>query len=204
MRSFRAETLSRFVKMVLDCDQQSAKRLFEGLSARYPIALTRDIARAKNWVREKARGTERYGLVASSSAQRLKPHAIDVRVSIDPVHWFLNDTEDTRSSWYLEDAATEFQVQGLELDWVCMTWDADLRFGSAGWSFNSFRGTRWNTVRAPDRQRYLLNAYRVLLTRARQGMVIFVPAGDQHDHTRTPAHYDATFGYLADLGIPVL
>jgi hypothetical protein len=204
MRSFRAETLSRFVKCVLDCEEQEARSLLKDLSARYPIALTRQIGLAKKWVRAKARGTERYGIVASSSAQRLKPHAIDVRVSIDPVHWFLNGTEDTRSSWYLEDAATEFQIQGLELDWVCMTWDADLRFNDAGWSFNSFRGTRWNSVRALDRRRYLLNAYRVLLTRARQGMVIFVPEGDDGDATRTPSYYDQTFTYLAGLGIPVI
>lgn len=204
MRSFRAETLSRFIKGVLDCDQPVATRLLAELSARYPIVLTRDIAVAKEWVRDQARGTERYGLVASSSAQRLKPHAIDVRVDINPVHWFLNGADDTRSSWYLEDPATEFQVQGLELDWVCMTWDADLRFVDGGWSFNTFRGTRWNTVRAPERQRYLLNAYRVLLTRARQGMVIFVPEGSRIDHTRLPSYYDTTFEYLTKFGIPML
>jgi hypothetical protein len=204
MRSFRAETLSRFVKCVLDCEEQEAKQLFSKLSARYPIVLTRDIRVAKQWVRDQARGTERYGLVASSSAQRLKPHAIDVRVAINPIHWFLNGADDSRSSWYLEDPATEFQVQGLELDWVCMTWDADLRFKDQGWSFNNFRGARWDKVRAIERQRYLLNAYRVLLTRARQGMAIFVPSGDELDATRAPDHYDETFTYLANLGIPLL
>ena len=124
--------------------------------------------------------------MASSQAQRLKPHAIDVRVNVDPVQWFLNDRHDTRSSYYLEDAATEFQVQGLELDWVCVTWDADLRRHAETWRYHSFRGDAWTTIHKEDRKRYLLNAYRVLLTRARQGMVIFVPPGDESDPTRAP------------------
>ena len=139
---------------------------------RYPIAITRDLGTAKGWIHEHARGSERYGLVASSQAQRLKPHAIDVRVNVNPIHWFLNDRNDTRSSYYLEDAATEFQIQGLELDWICMTWDADLRLQDNRWHYHSFRGDSWTTIQKTDRKRYLLNAYRVLLTRARQGMVI--------------------------------
>jgi hypothetical protein len=204
MRSFRAETVSKFVKCVLDCEEAAAANLFAELSHRYPIVLTRDLQAAKEWVRTRARGTERFGMVASSSAYRLKPHAIDVRVKIDPVHWFLSDSNDTRSSWYLEDAATEFQVQGLELDWVCVTWDADLRFGSAGWSYNNFKGSKWQRVKAPERQQYLRNAYRVLLTRARQGMVIFVPSGTEHDLTRASQFYQPTFEYLRGLGIPEL
>ena len=171
---------------------------------RYPIAVTRDLNLAKQWVRAHARGTERFGMVASSKAQRLKPHAIDIRVDIDPVHWFLNDKEDTRSSYYLEDAATEFQVQGLELDWTCVTWDGDFRFNDSGWSYHDFRGTKWQSIKNLDNQIYLRNAYRVLLTRARQGMVIFVPPGAPADPTRSSAYYDSTFNYLTDLGIPVL
>lgn len=125
------------------------------------------MGRAKAWIRAHARGSERFGLVASSQAQRLKPHAIDVRVNVDPVQWFLNDRHDTRSSDYLEDAATEFQVQGLELDWVCVTWDADLRRYPDSWRYQSFRGDAWTTIHKEDRKRYLLNAYRVPLTRAR-------------------------------------
>src|SRR3954454_9976210 len=155
-----------------------------GGCCRHPIAVTRNLMRAKRWVREHARGSERYGLVASSGAQRLKPHAIDVRVNVNPVHWFLNGIDDTRSSYYLEDAATEFQVQGLELDWVCVTWDADLRFGSPRWRYHSFLGKRCTNVNKLDRRQYLLNAYRVLLTRARQGMVICVPEGETADPTR--------------------
>ncbi|NDB69483.1 MAG: DUF2075 domain-containing protein, partial [Methylocystaceae bacterium] len=174
MRSFRAENVSAFVKAVLDCESSRASQMLAQISSRYPIVLTRDLACAKAWIRSNARGSERYGMVASSSAHRLKPHAIDIRVDIDPIHWFLNDSDDTRSSCYLEDAATEFQVQGLELDWVCMNWDADLRFSNAGWDYRSFVGAKWNLVNKPERKQYLLNAYRVLLTRARQGMVIFV------------------------------
>jgi len=204
MRSFRAENVSSFVKAILDCESGKARDILMPMSSRYPIALTRDLDKAKQWIRAHARGSERFGLVASSGAQRLKPHAIDIRVEINPVHWFLNDSEDTRSSFYMEDAATEFQIQGLELDWVCMTWDADLRFAKSDWEYHSFVGSKWTSIHKPERQQYLRNAYRVLLTRARQGMVIFVPTGDSSDATRTPAHYDSTFEYLAGIGIPVL
>jgi DUF2075 family protein len=122
-------------------------------------------------------------------------------VKVDPVQWFLNDRHDTRSSYYLEDAATEFQVQGLELDWVCVTWDADLRRHSDSWRYQSFRGDAWTTIHKDDRKRYLLNAYRVLLTRARQGMIVFVPPGDPSDPTRAPSFYDDTYQYLTGLGI---
>ena len=204
MRSFRAENVSSFVKAVLDCESDKAREFLAAMSSRYPIALTRDLDKAKQWIRTHARGSERFGLVASSGAQRLKPHAIDIRVEVNPIHWFLNNSDDTRSSFYMEDAATEFQVQGLELDWVCMTWDADLRFGPSDWSYHSFIGSKWTKVHKPDRRQYLRNAYRVLLTRARQGMVIFVPTGNRVDPTRTPAYYNPTFEYLAGIGIPVL
>ena len=204
MRSFRAEKVSSFVKAVLDCDGDMARSTLRQISSRYPIALTRNLDKAKEWVRAHARGSERFGLVASSGAQRLKPHAIDIRVEVNPIHWFLNGSEDTRSSFYMEDAATEFQVQGLELDWVCMTWDADLRFSQEDWNYHSFVGSKWTSIHKSDRRQYLRNAYRVLLTRARQGMVIFVPPGNRSDSTRSPAYYDSTFEYLAGIGIPVL
>ena len=202
MRSFRAENVSAFVKSLLDCEREGARRAFSQISERYPIAVTRNLDCAKQWIRSHARGTERFGLVASSKAMRLKPHAIDIRVSVDPVHYFLNEPEDTRSSYYLEDAATEFQVQGLELDWVCVTWDADFRFNGANWNYHDFRGDHWLNIANADNRVYLRNAYRVLLTRARQGMVVFVPTGDTRDPTRSPSFYDPTFNYLRDLGIP--
>jgi len=204
MRSFRAENVSEFVKALLDIDTVAAQKAFERLSNRYPIVVTRRLDLAKNWLACRSRGSERYGLVASSKAQRLKPHAIDVRFKVDPVQWFLNDRNDTRSSYYLEDAATEFQVQGLELDWTCVSWDGDFRFTDAGWSYHAFRGDRWTTIRNEDNRNYLRNAYRVLLTRARQGIVVFVPPGDLSDPTRSPTFYDQTFTYLTQIGIPVL
>lgn len=204
MRSFRAENVSAFVKALLDRDTAQAQEAFKSFANRYPVVMTRDLSQAKQWLRGRARGTERFGLVASSKAQRLKPHAIDIRVNVDPVHWFLNGREDTRSSYYLEDAATEFQVQGLEVDWACVTWDGDLRFNESGWSYHDFRGDRWTNIKNAENRNYLRNAYRVLLTRARQGMVLFVPTGDASDPTRSPAFYDSTFNYLAELGIPTL
>jgi len=204
MRSFRAENVSAFVKALLDCEKQRAREVFTTLAGRYPIVVTRDLNEAKEWIRARARGSERFGLVASSKAQRLKPHAIDIRVDVDPVQWFLNEREDTRSSYYLEDAATEFQVQGLELDWTCVNWDADLRFAGPWWSFHDFRGDRWCNIANTDNRNYLRNAYRVLLTRARQGMVIFVPSGATADPTRSPKFYDSTFDYLREVGIPEL
>ncbi len=204
MRSFRAERVSDFVKAVLDCEMDAARTLLKELSQKYPIVLTRSLDAAKEWIRQQARGSERYGLVASSQANRLKPHAIDIRVDVNPVHYFLNDAKDTRSSYYLEDAATEFQIQGLELDWTCVTWDADLRYSVDGWSHHQFRGSKWQNVRQLDRQRYMLNAYRVLLTRARQGMAIFVPLGSEDDPTRRPSWYDSTYEYLRELGLLTL
>jgi hypothetical protein len=204
MRSFRAEHVSSLVKQILDLEEAQARETFRQLSDRYPIVITRDVAKAKRWVRERARGSERYGMVVSSQAQRLKPHAIDVRSPMDPIHWFLDGKDDVRSSYYLEDVATEFHVQGLELDWACVTWDADFRFAQNGWEHWSFCGDRWNRVRKTERQKYLKNAYRVLLTRARQGMVVVVPEGDNSDPTRDRDFYDPTFQYLADVGIPVI
>jgi hypothetical protein len=202
MRSFRAEHVSAFVKAMLDCEKSAAKEALASIMDRYPIALTRDLRCAKEWIRSRARGSERFGLVTSSKALRLKPHAIDVRVKVDPVNWFLNDKDDVRSSYYLEDPATEFQVQGLELDWTCVTWDADLRHTGKGWTFHDFRGSKWMNVKSLENRNYLRNAYRVLLTRARQGMVIFVPTGDPLDATRKASFYDPTYSYLSDLGIP--
>lgn len=204
MRSFRAERVSSFVKNVLDLEVDAAKEDLAKFRHRYPIVLTRDLEKAKNWLRVKARGSERYGLVVSSSAQRLRPLAIDVKSPMDPVNWFLQGKQDVRSSYYLEDVATEFHVQGLELDWACVTWDADFRFGDTKWLPYSFVGDKWHHVKKDERKQYLKNAYRVLLTRARQGMAIVVPNGDPIDHTRKGEYYDCTFNYLRSLGLTEL
>lgn len=204
LRSFRAEHLSRFVKELLDRQSDRARLTYVQFSQKYQIAITRDLARAKEWLRLNARGSERYGIVVSSQAERLKPHAIDVRVKTDPVNWFLNDRDDVRSSFYLEDVATEFDVQGLELDWVCVVWDGDFRYDIDGWQHWSFKGSKWQRILKEDRKRYLLNAYRVLLTRARQGVVIVVPNGSNDDPTRKISYYDPTFSYLKSLGLDEL
>ncbi|MCA8913319.1 MAG: DUF2075 domain-containing protein [Planctomycetes bacterium] len=204
MRSFRAENVSGFVKALLDRDLAAARTACHEFSDRYPMRLTRNMDAAKQWIRSRARGSQRYGLLCSSKAMRLKPHAIDVRHNVNPVHWFLNDADDTRSSQYLEDAATEFQVQGLEVDWACVNWDADFRATEDGWSHHDFRGSSWCNIRNEANKQYLTNAYRVLLTRARQGMVIFVPPGDSTDHTRKPQWYDSTYEYLKSAGLAEL
>ncbi len=201
MRSFRAEQLSAFVHHALEGNVPEAQRLLATLKGKYPIVLTRDLNAAKNWLRRQARGTERYGLVVSSQAQRLRPLAIDVRCKPDTVHWFLDDITDIRSSQFLEDAASEFDVQGLELDWTCLVWDGDLRWNDGAWQNFSFTGNRWLNIRAEERKSYQINAYRVLLTRARQGMVICVPEGNPADATRLPAFYDGTYNYLKQIGV---
>ena len=202
MRSFRAESLSKMVHYLLDGDAENVRKVYVSIADRYPIALTRDLNKAKDWVRKHARGNERYGLLVSSKAYRLKPLAIDVRCKPDTVHWFLDDINDVRSSLFLEDAASEFDVQGLELDWTCVVWDGDLRYSPNGWNFFEFNGgNKWNKIQKPDRKAYLINAYRVLLTRARQGMILCVPEGNPDDHTRLPEFYDSTYQYLKSLGI---
>jgi DUF2075 family protein len=204
MRSFRAEHVSLLVKQILDLEKTKSKETFKKVIDKYPIVITRDLSRAKRWLKEKARGSERYGIIVSSQAERLKPHAIDVKSPMDPIHWFLDGKEDVRSSYYLEDVATEFDVQGLELDWACVMWDGDFRYSENEWEHKSFCGSRWNNIRKQERQNYLKNAYRVLLTRARQGMVIVVPQGDPEDATRNPKFYDSTFKYLQEIGFSVI
>jgi hypothetical protein len=204
MRSFRAENVSKLIKEMLDLDKNSAIHTLNSLKGKYPIVLTRDLQSAKKWLKEKARGSERYGIVVSSQAYRLKPYAIDVKSPMNPVNWFLDGKDDIRSSFFLEDVATEFQVQGLELDWTCVMWDGDLRYTESGWKSFSFVGNKWQNINKEERKRYLINAYRVLLTRARQGMIIVIPKGDSEDHTRKPEFYDLTFEYLSEIGFEII
>jgi predicted metalloenzyme YecM len=204
MRSFRAEHVSLLVKQLLDRTKNDARNTLKKVKEKYPIVITRDLDKARKWLKQQARGTERYGIVVSSQAERLKPHGIFVKSPMNPVNWFLEGKNDVRSSYYLEDVATEFDVQGLELDWVCVTWDADFRYSEKGWEHWSFIGTKWKHINKEERQNYQKNAYRVLLTRARQGMVIVVPPGDIEDYTRQPKFYDPTFEYLKDMGFKVI
>lgn len=201
MRSFRSERVSEFVQHLLAVDLDRARTLYADLAPSYGIVLTRDLERGKQWVRERARGTERIGLLASSSAERLRALGIHIKAPMNPVHWFLNERDDVRSSYYLEDVATEFHIQGLEIDWACVTWDADLRYSRGGWLHRRFVGNSWNKVNKAEAQRYLVNAYRVLLTRARQGMVIVIPDGAADDPTREPIFYNETYQFLLDIGV---
>lgn len=204
MRSFRAENVSKFVHCLLEREKEEARETLKSLE-NYPIYLTRNINTAKSWLKRRARGSERYGIVASSSGDRLRPEDIVVRLKANVVHWFLDDESDVRSSLHLEDVATEFDVQGLELDWCCVAWDGDFRYADEGWRYFQFNGGyRWNNVNQEVRRMYRKNAYRVLLTRARQGLIIFVPQGDANDPTRLPEFYDSTFNYLKDIGLKVI
>lgn len=201
VRSFRTPDLAAFVKAVLDVDTDAAKELYSRIKDKYPIVLTRDLNKAKNWVREQCQGTTRYGLLASSGALRLKPEGIFVKNEVSVANWFLNGKDDVRSSYYLEDVVSEFDIQGLELDYSIVAWDADFRFDGEQWGYYNFSGSRWMNVASEDRKLYLKNAYRVLLTRARQGMVIFIPEGSDTDQTRKREWYDRTYKYLTDLGM---
>lgn len=200
LRSFRAERLSDFVGEVITGNAEAAKGLSEELTD-FPLLLTRDIEKARTWLRSQARGNERMGLLASSNAARLKPHGIFTKAKVEPAKWFLAPSADVRSSNALEDAATEFDVQGLELDWTCVCWDANFRRSGGEWDTLQFRGTQWQAVNDVARQTYIANSYRVLLTRARQGMVVFVPEGSETDATRPAEFYDPIFAYLKRCGL---
>ena len=207
MRSFRAENLSNFVGQLLDRDASTAKNSYAEFCANYPIMLTRDLAKAKSWLRKVSGGSERYGMICSSQAFRLRPLAIDVRAKPNIVDWFLDDITDIRSSLFLEDVATEFDIQGLELDWSCLIWDGDFQYAPDGWIQKDFSGGKWKNINAPERRAFQVNAYRVLLTRARKGMIICVPEGDRGhppDDTRRPEFYDETYKYLRSLGLKEL
>lgn len=217
LRSFRAEKLSAFVHAMLAVEPDKASELYNEIKDKYPIVLTRDMEKAKAWLHSKVRGTERTGVLISKESSRYKPLGIHVLPAGDEnaVHWFLDDKANTKSSNYLEDAATEIQVQGLELDYTCLLWDADMRYDDGEWRFYKFNGTtKWNeqlptTENKQELRKYMLNAYRILLTRARSGMVICVPKGNPNktlsgfweDSTRLPEFYDGTYEYLKSLGI---
>ena len=216
LRLYCSDLLSSFFPLLLSFDK-NAVTLYDEIKDKYPIVLTRDMTKARKWLHSKVRGTERTGVLVTKESARFKPLAVHVLPSGDEnaVHWFLDDKTDVRSSNYLEDAATEIQVQGLELDYTCLLWDADMRYENEEWHFYRFNGqSKWteqiaNTESKQELQKYMLNAYRVLLTRARAGMVICVPTGNPNktvsgfweDSTRLPEFYDGTYQYLKSLGI---
>lgn len=199
IRSFRTPDLAAFVKAILDVDINKAQELYNKIKDKYPLFLTRDLNKAKEWVKSKSKGTTRYGLIASSGALRLKPEGVFVKNKIDVPNWFLNGKDDVRSCYALEDVVTEFDIQGLEIDYSVLAWDADFRFTNGQWTYNDFVGNKWNKINSDENRLYLKNAYRVLMTRARQGMAIFVPEGSEEDCTRQKAFYDGTYEYLKSI-----
>ena len=212
LRSFRAETLSAFVQSMLAFRSDAADLYKDVASRNYPIVLTRDMDTARAWLRKQARGTQQTGVLVTKVAARFKPLAVHILAQDEDnaVHWFLEDKTDIRSSNYLEDAATEIQVQGLELDYACVLWDADMRYEEGKWEFYKFNGkNKWNQEKNKENKKYMLNAYRVLLTRARQGIIICIPKGNSRltqegfpeDPTRLPEFYDSTYKYLKSLGL---
>ncbi|MDF2454300.1 MAG: hypothetical protein K0R51_293 [Cytophagaceae bacterium] len=204
MRSFRSEKISSFVANMLEGKSSEAKFILTEIGTSFPLLVTRDLGMAKEWVKKKTKGSERMGIIASSGARRLRKFGIDVKNEISAPLWFLNDSNDVRSSNYMEDIATEFDIQGLEIDWVCLAWDINLYFQEGKWNYQHFEGTVWNKIKNDLNKSYSKNTYRVLLTRARQGLVIFIPEGDDSDITRPKELYDGTFEYFKLCGIPVL
>lgn len=201
LRSFRSPHVSEFIKALLDNDLVRSKNLYSMIKENYPIKLTRNLETAKKWVKEKSKGSEKYGLLATSGGLRLKAEGIFVKNKVNVANWFLNDKEDVRSCYALEDVITEFDVQGLELDYSIVAWDADLRMINGKWEYKKFRGSKWNNINKQDDRLYLKNSYRVLLTRSRQGMIIFIPKGSDSDATRAKVFYDGTYEYLKNIGI---
>ncbi len=201
VRSFRSEKLSEFVHELLNIEKDKAKDIYQIIKKEYPIVLTRNLDTAKKWIREQAKGSERIGLISSSGARRLRPDGIDVKNEISAPNWFLNDKMDIRSSYFLEEVATEFDIQGLEIDWACVAWGANFYMNNTDWKYQNFKGTKWQNINQEIDKEYLKNTYRVLLTRARQGMVIFIPESSKIDHTRPSKFYDNTYKYLKEIGI---
>ncbi|UYI77856.1 MAG: DUF2075 domain-containing protein [Fusobacterium varium] len=204
LRSFRSENVAGFVKDVLDVNVENAKQLLTQFKNDYPIYITRNLNKAKTWIINQAKGSERYGMIASSGAKRLRSYGIWVQNKVDAPTWFLNGKDDVRSSYFLEETATEFDIQGLELDWSILCWDANLRFNNGKFEYYNFIGSKWQNINKLENVLYLKNAYRVLMTRARQGFVIFVPEGNLKDITRQPEYYDGIYNYLVSLGIDIL
>lgn len=202
LRSFRSEQLSNFIQEIIYNNFDNAKGIYEGyIRCNYPITITRNLDQARNWLRKSSKGSERIGIIASSGGIRLRPFGLNVKAKIKAPIWFLNHKEDIRSSCFLEEVATEFDIQGLELDWACVAWDGDLFYDKNEWNYRKFTGTSWKNIKKTEIENYLINSYRVLLTRARQGMVIYIPEGNSEDKTRPKFMYDGTFEFFKSLGI---
>ena len=211
VRNHRAQRWAEWVNEVLSHDFEKAASLFPD-SEEFPCFVTRDHENARAWLRMHYHldPEQRIGLVATSEDQRLRAYGLErsssFRLNYPFEKWFLEPPTDVRSSFSLEIAASEFECQGLELDWVGVCWGGDLTPAEdhSGWDYRKFRGARWQYVRKDHEQAYACNRYRVLLTRARNGLVIWVPKGDSNDPTRDPERFDRVFAALRLAGVPLL
>jgi hypothetical protein len=209
-RSLRAEKLATWVNRVLDGDSEGAASL--RIAERFPILLSRDLDQTRMTLREQGIGANRYGLVGSSGAARLRAVGLEPNSTFHAdypwEHWYLGERTDVRSSFQCEVFATEFEIQGLELDWIGLCWGGDCIWNEEkGWLLRALRSgdqSRWSLIKNKDKLEFRKNAYRVLLTRARMGMVVFVPQGDAADPTNSPEEFDATADYLARCGVTPL
>lgn len=201
-RQFRGKTIAGWTEALLRGDANECQRILAD-NPQYPIRLTRSRDAAKSWLEAMARGTERYGFVASSEGRRLRAEGLELPParSKGVEHWFLAPKGDVRSSFQLEVAATEFQIQGLELDWTCVCWGGDFLRVPRGWNLRTLSGTKWQNIGKSITRAYLVNSYRVLLTRARQGMILFVPTGNDQDPTRQCRPLDETAQFLMECGV---
>lgn len=202
LRSFRSEKVANFVHYILDNEKEKAKVIYNDIKQVYPICMTRDLNIAKNWIKRQTEGkNSRYGLIASSQAKRLRADGIWVECKCKPEKWFLEGKDDIKSSYYMEEVTTEFDIQGLEIDYAIVGWDADYRYENGHFECYRPSGSKWQTINKEDNRRYLKNAYRVLLTRSREGFIIFIPKGDNSDQTRFCKYYDGLWNYLKEIGI---
>ena len=204
IRSYRAEKVSNWVDTILENDIHIAKDLYNNYLQDFPIYVSRSLKKSKEHITSQTRGLRRCGLVASSGARRLRPEGLDVTLKIDVSAWFLNSNNDIRSSSFLELPITEFGIQGLEIDWSLVCWGADFRNINGNWFYHRFVGTKWQKIHKESKKQFIKNKYRVILTRAREGMVIWVPLGDNNDLTRFSEYYDGVYKYLLDCGITPL
>lgn len=205
MRSFRNKNVAAFAEALVSNCPEEASEIYGELQKDYPIYVTRDLEAAKHWVRSATkRPSDRYGIIAGSYAQRLRAEGVTVPLDFDAVKWFLRGKDEIDSSYFMEVAASEFKIQGLEIDYAIVAWEGDYRYGESEFEFHRFYGNKWQNLNNPTQRRYLKNGYRVLLTRARQGYVIYVPRGSEEDPTRPPSHYDRTYRYLRSAGIEEL
>lgn len=205
MRSFRNKNVAEFAEAIVSNEPERARNLYASIRDDYPIYVTRSLDDAKEWVRSMTkRPSDRYGVVADSYGQRIRADGILVPMDFDAVKWFLRGKDNIDSSYFMEVAASEFKIQGLEIDYAVVAWEGDYRYQNGEFCHHRFYGGKWQNVRDKMLQRYLKNGYRVLLTRARQGYVIYVPKGSMYDPTRQPRYYDETYDYLLTSGIEPL